>query len=197
MIVPKSKKPQKLTCVQYFWRWSPPEGRHRDPPLCLSAEPAAELSDPTAPRNEEWYCLAWLQTDRLRVIWLRLKYMKSKWEVCRPEASLTWHHKTVLQCGQEVRVGFSVVQMLLDKLKHLAGTFSFYMDLRQKTFISRLYTADVHVLMASKWNRLLKTCWYRCVLFWSNARIHFCFIIIIMIITFIYIAPLKTLLKST
>lgn len=45
-------------------------------------------------------------------------------------ASLTWHHETVLQRRQEVRVRFSVDQILLDQLKHLAGTFSFYMDLR-------------------------------------------------------------------
>lgn len=46
----------------------------------------------------------------------------------RGAALLVGHHETVLQCRQQVRVRFSVAQMSLDHLKHLAGTFSFYMD---------------------------------------------------------------------
>ena len=57
---------------------------------------------------------------------------RSKWVKC-----LTWHHETVLQCRQEVGIRLSVVQVLLDQLKHLAGTFSIDMDLRQKTSISQ------------------------------------------------------------
>lgn len=43
---------------------------------------------------------------------------------------LTRHHETVLQRRQQVRVRLGVHQVLLDQIKHLAGTFSFYMDLR-------------------------------------------------------------------
>lgn len=56
--------------------------------------------------------------------------MGNLWAGASQGVGLTRHHETVLQRRQEVRVRLGVHQVLLDQIKHLAGTFRFYVDLR-------------------------------------------------------------------
>lgn len=79
------------------------------------------------------------------------------------EDSVTWHHETVLQRWEEMRISLSMHEILLDQVKHLTGTFSFYMDLVEKKIVRVNTLCSLFYLASTK----SSTCSYCVCLFVS------------------------------
>lgn len=66
---------------------------------------------------------------------------------------LTGHQEAVLQGREQVRVCFSVDQVLLNLLKHLAGTLGLHMDLKEGSS-RRSSSALQHVTLTAQLRRM-------------------------------------------
>lgn len=66
------------------------------------------------------------------------------WHGGRRGSRLTGHLQAVLQDGQQVGVGVRVAQLLLDQLKHGAGTLGVYVGLRAQASCESLLNLTPH-----------------------------------------------------